>query len=46
MISLLQLVPFIQDKFFNGLTFDFAYNRGSVPNSNAEDDNNERSWLF
>nr|HMT28690.1 DUF4249 domain-containing protein [Bacteroidia bacterium] len=36
----------IEDKFFNGLTFDFAYNRGSVPNSNAEDDNNEEEGYF
>jgi len=34
------------DKFFNGLTFEFAYNRGSVPNSTAEDDNNEEEGAF
>lgn len=36
----------IEDKFFNGLSFDFAYNRGSVPNSTAEDDNNEEEGFF
>ncbi len=35
-----------EDKFFNGLTFDFAYNRGQKPNSNEEDDNNEESGWF
>jgi hypothetical protein len=34
------------DKFFNGLTFEFAYNRGKVPNSTAEDDNNEEEGFF
>jgi hypothetical protein len=34
------------DKFFNGLSFDFAYNRGEIPNSTAEDDNNEESGYF
>lgn len=36
----------IEDKFFNGLNFDFAYNRGSKPNSTAEDDNNEEEGFF
>ena len=36
----------IEDKFFDGLAFDFAYNRGSVPNSTAEDDNNEEEGYF
>lgn len=35
-----------EDKFFNGLTFDFAYNRGAVPNSTADDDNNEEEGFF
>ncbi len=34
------------DKFFNGLAFEFAYNRGKVPNSTAEDDNNEEDGFF
>lgn len=34
------------DKFYNGLTFDFAFQRGSVPNSDAEDDNNEEAGYF
>ncbi len=36
----------IEDKFFNGLSFDFAYNRGTAPNSTAEDDNNEEEGFF
>jgi hypothetical protein len=36
----------IDDKFFNGKSFDFAYNRGSVPNSTAPDDNNEEEGYF
>jgi hypothetical protein len=36
----------IEDKFFNGLSFDFAYNRGKLPNSTAEDDNNEEEGFF
>ena len=31
------------DKFINGQSFDFAYNRGQVPNSTAPDDNNEEA---
>ena len=34
------------DKFINGKTFDFAYNRGKVPNSQAEDDLNEEEGFF
>ncbi len=34
------------DKFVNGKSFDFAYNRGSVPNSNAEDDKNDEQGYF
>ena|ERR1051326_3305301 len=34
------------DKFINGQSFDFAYNRGSVPNSTAPDDNNEEEGYF
>lgn len=30
-----------EDKFINGKSFDFAYNRGSVPNSTASDDTSE-----
>jgi hypothetical protein len=36
----------IDDKFFNGKSFDFAYNRGNVPNSTAPDDNNEEAGYF
>lgn len=36
----------INDKFFNGLSFDFAFNRGSVPNSTAVDDENEEAGNF
>ena len=34
------------DKFINGKSFDFGYNRGSVPNSDAPDDNNEERGYF
>ena len=34
------------DKFINGQSLDFAYNRGSIPNSTAEDDNNEEEGYF
>ena len=34
------------DKYINNQSFDFAYNRGSVPNSTAEDDNNEEEGYF
>ena len=35
-----------EDKFFNGKSFDFAYNRGTEPNSDAEDDNNDERGYF
>jgi hypothetical protein len=35
-----------EDKFYNGLSFDFAYQRGEVPNSEAEDDENEEEGFF
>jgi hypothetical protein len=34
------------DKFVNGQSFDFAYSRGEVPNSTAEDDHNEEDGYF
>lgn len=34
------------DKFFNGTTFDFAYNRASVFNSTAPDDNNDEAGFY
>jgi hypothetical protein len=34
------------DRFINGRSFDFAYNRGKYPNSTAEDDNNEEAGYF
>lgn len=34
------------DRYVNGLSFDFNYNRGSVPYSDAEDDNNEEGGYF
>ncbi|MFM1932935.1 MAG: hypothetical protein RL226_2238 [Bacteroidota bacterium] len=34
------------DNFFNGLSFEFAYYRGTLPNSNKEDDTNEESGFF
>lgn len=34
------------DKFINAKSFDFAYNRGRKPNSEAEDDNNEERGYF
>jgi hypothetical protein len=34
------------DRFYNGLSFDFAYNRGKAPYSNAEDDNNDEEGFF
>ena len=43
------IAPFgsvFNDKFFNGLSFEFAYNRGAAPNSTAEDDNNEEEGTF
>ncbi|MBL7923965.1 MAG: DUF4249 domain-containing protein [Bacteroidia bacterium] len=35
-----------EDKFINGQTFDFAYNRGAIQNSEAEEDQNEEAGLF
>lgn len=34
------------DKYVNGQSFDFAYNRGHLQNSQAEDDNNEEHGYF
>ena len=34
------------DKFIDGQTFDFAFNRGEAPNSNAIDDQNEEAGFF
>jgi len=34
------------DQFFNGLSFEFFYYRGQIPNSDKEDDNNEENGLF
>ena len=34
------------DKFVNGQSFDFAYERGRVPNSKASDDYNEERGYF
>lgn len=34
------------DKFIDGKSFDFGYNRGSKPNSDAADDNNEEHGYF
>jgi len=36
----------IEDKFFNGKSFDFGYNRGSIPNSTKDDDNNDERNFF
>jgi len=35
-----------EDKFINGKRFDFAYNRGSIQNSTADDDLNEEAGFF
>ena len=43
------IAPFgstFEDRFFDGLSFEIFYNRGNVPNSNAEDDNNEEDGFF
>ena len=43
------LAPFgstFEDKFINGKSFDFAYNRGSIDNSSAIDDNNIEEGFF
>jgi hypothetical protein len=34
------------DKFIDGQSFDFAYNRGRLPNSTAADDTNDESGFF
>jgi len=34
------------DKYINGQSFDFAYNRGHLQNSQAEEDNNEEHGFF
>lgn len=43
------IAPFnsaFDDEFFNGLTFPFAYNRGSVSGSEKEDDTGEERGYF
>jgi hypothetical protein len=35
-----------EDKFFNGKSFDFGYNRGNLPNSDKDDDNNDERFYF
>jgi Domain of unknown function (DUF4249) len=35
-----------EDKFFNGLTFDFAYNRGDVPYTEVEDEDKDEVGFF
>ncbi|MBK9401973.1 MAG: DUF4249 domain-containing protein [Bacteroidetes bacterium] len=35
-----------EDKFINGQSFDFAYNRGTVQNSEAEEDENEEAGFY
>ncbi|HRH38152.1 MAG TPA: DUF4249 family protein [Flavobacteriales bacterium] len=35
-----------EDRYANGLTFDFSYNRGAVAYSGADDDNNEEAGYF
>jgi len=35
-----------EDSFFNGLQFEFGFNRGQEFNSNKEDDNNEEAFFF
>ncbi|MCW5898819.1 MAG: DUF4249 domain-containing protein [Flavobacteriales bacterium] len=35
-----------EDRYVNGLTFDFNFNRGSLPFSTAEDDENEERGFF
>lgn len=36
----------IDDAFFNGLTFEFSFFRGELPNSQKEDDTNAESGFF
>lgn len=43
------IAPFgstFEDKFINGQNFDFAYNRGTIQNSTAEEDNNEEAGFY
>lgn len=40
------LFSVFEDRYANGLHFDFAYNRGSVAYSDADDDNNEEAGYF
>ncbi len=43
------LTPFgsvFEDKFINGQQFDFAYNRGSIQNSEAEEDENDEAGFY
>jgi hypothetical protein len=43
------IAPFasaVDDRFFNGLTFEFVSARGSLPFSNKEDDENEEVGFF
>jgi len=43
------IAPFgstFEDKFVNGTTFDFGFNRGVVQGSTATDDNNEEAGFF
>lgn len=43
------IAPFgsaFEDEFFDGLSFDFAYNRGQIPGSQKEDDNGLESGYF
>jgi hypothetical protein len=35
-----------EDRFVNGLTFDFSFNRGALPFSEADDDSNEERGFF
>ena len=35
-----------EDRFVNSTTFDFAYNRGSIFNSTADDDENDEAGFF
>ena len=35
-----------EDRFINGQSFDFAYNRGSIQNSTAPDDTGEQAGFF
>jgi hypothetical protein len=35
-----------EDRYANGLRFDFNFNRGAVPYSDADDDNNEEAGYF